>query len=199
MSGSIADSHVIRDSAAMWVLASPVRLEVLEAACALGRCSAGELAEMTGRSRTSLYPHIEQLAGAGLLIEDGTRPRGKRQEQLYRPIARRIYTKHDAGNADVVRYHISYGRAVCRMMARLFESAISHPEAITNGEGRDTYCGSQTLWADDSTLRELNEHIERIWEICSESQPGEGRKQVRIGMIVGPAARARPGKPTPGG
>ncbi len=185
------ETHLITDAGIMMVLSSPARLEILEAACALGTCSAGEIAEMTGRSRTSLYPHIEQLVGAGLLIDAGTRPSGKRQEQLYRPIARQVNTRHDADDPSVVEYHVAYGKAACRMLSRVFESAIKNPDAVTRGPKRDTHCGAQTVWADDATLAEINRHLDRVWELCSKSQPGEGRRLVQVGMVLGPASRGK--------
>ncbi len=89
---TLKSRHVIYDSQEMWVLSSPIRVDVLNAACALGECSVAEIADRTGRTRTSLYPHIEQLVEAGLLIEGETRLAGKRYEQLYTPIARNVGT-----------------------------------------------------------------------------------------------------------
>lgn len=182
-------SHLITDPKVMWVLASPARLEVLDAACALGECSAGEIAEMTGRSRTSLYPHIEHLVKASLLIESGTRPSGKRHEQLYRPIARQINTRHDITDPDNVAYHTAYGNAVCRQLARLFYRANRHPDTQPRGPTRDTHCGAQTCWVDDTTLAELNEHINRIWEICRHSEPGPGKRLLQFGIVTAPVHR----------
>ena len=88
----IKKTHVIYESEDMWVLASPIRVEVLNAVCALAECSAADVAAFTGRSRTSLYPHIEQLAEAGLILETDVRLAGKRYEQLYQPIARTVGT-----------------------------------------------------------------------------------------------------------
>ena len=64
---ALKELKVIYDAQTMWVLASPIRVEVLNAVCTLEECSVAEIAEFTGRSRTSLYPHIEQLVDAGLI------------------------------------------------------------------------------------------------------------------------------------
>lgn len=189
MAQPIPETHVITDAAVMWVLAGPARLEVLDAAGALGACSAGEIAQMTGRSRTSLYPHIERLVAAGLLIESGTRPAGKRREQLYRAVARQVNTRHDGADPDNTAYHAAYGNAVCRLLARLHERATRHPQARPRGPARDTHCGAQTVWVDDATLAELNEHISRIWEISRQSQPGRGKRLVQVGVVLAPVRR----------
>ena len=193
MHAKVPDTHTITDPETMWVLASPARLEILKAACALGRCSVGDLAELTGRSRTSLYPHIEQIVGAGLLIEDGTRPSGKRQEQLYRPIAKLINTRHDPDNPGVVKYHVAYGKAVCRQLARSFEHAITRSEAKTRGSDRDTPCSSQTVWVDDESLGEINALLRRLSEICSTNEPGESKRLIQIGVVMAPESRGATG------
>lgn len=184
-----AEYHVITDPKAMWALAAPARLEILDAACVLGVCSAGEIASMTGRSRTSLYPHIETLVGAGLLLDAGTRPAGKRYEQLYRPVARQINFRHNSKDAENVAFHAAYGKTICRLLSRLHEKATSHPDIRPRGEHRDTHCGAQTAWVDDATLAEINTHINRIWELCRNSEPGEGKRLLQIGVVTAPVRR----------
>ncbi len=190
----VPEYHIVTDPAVMWVLAAPARLEVLDAACALGVCSAGDIAQMTGRSRTSLYPHLEQLVGAGLLIEAGTRPTGKRQEQLYRPVARQINFRHNAADPDNVAYHAAYGKTICRLLARLHEKATRHPDIVPRGPHRDTHCGSQTAWVDDETLAEINQHINRVWELCRNSEPGRGKRLMQIGIVTAPVRRNEDGR-----
>ncbi|MFK7883666.1 MAG: ArsR family transcriptional regulator [Phycisphaerales bacterium] len=193
MPTDLPSSHTITDAETMWTIASPARIEIMNAACALGECSAGEIAEMTGRSRTSLYPHIEQLVAAGILHESGTRPSGKRQEQLYRPIALFVKTRHNADDPDVVAYHVAYGKAVARMLAREFERGITQPKVTTSGPLRDTFCTSQTFWADDDMLTEVNTLLDRITEICSHSQPGTGKRLMQLGVLTTPLLRNQSG------
>lgn len=181
--------HVITDAKTMAVLIAPARLEILDAACVLGVCSAGDIAEMTGRSRTSLYPHIEQLLAAGLLLDAGTRPAGNRYEQLYKPVARQINMRHDSSDPENVANHAAYGKSICRQLARVFERATRHPDIRPRGAHRDTHCGAQTAWVDDATLAEINQHINRIWELCRHSEPAAGKRLVQIGVVVGPVRR----------
>lgn len=183
------ETHTITDPARMWVLSSPARREILRAACALGSCSVSEIAEMTGRSRTSLYPHIEQLVEHKLLLEGGTRQSGKRQEQLYEPIAKFIRTRHDPEKPEVVKYHIAYGKAVCRHIARLFEQAITRRDIKTRGPDRDTLCSSQTVWVDKGELEEINDLLDRLHALCSRNEPGDGKRLIQIGILMVPEAR----------
>ncbi len=181
--------HVISEPKDMWVLASPIRMEVLNAVCALEECSAGEIATFTGRSRTSLYPHIEQLIKAGLILESDVRLAGKRYEQLYRPIARTIRIKHNPKDPDVVAYHQAHGKAVGRMITRLHERAIDDPDAIVRGPLRDTYLGIISAWVNDDSLEEINELVGRIWEICRNSHPDNEKRLVNIGIMLAPNRR----------
>lgn len=185
----IKDTHVIYNAQEMWVLASPIRVEVLNAACALEECSVADIAAITGRSRTSLYPHIEMLLGAGLIIESGQRLAGKRYEQLYRPIARSVVTRHNSKDPDNVAYHQAYGNAVGRTMARLHQRATASPDAVVRGPGRDTHAGIYSVWVDDESLAEVNAMLERIWEICEQSHPGDGRRLVNVGVFLAPDRR----------
>ncbi|HCT44819.1 MAG: hypothetical protein CMJ35_02885 [Phycisphaerae bacterium] len=188
----IKDLHVIYDADKMWVLASPIRVDVLNAVCSLERCSVADIAAFTGRTRTSLYPHIEQLLEAGLILEDEKRLAGKRYEQLYRPIARSVATKHNIKDPDNVAYHQSYGNAVGRLMARLHERATAQPDSVVRGPNRDTYAGIFSAWVDDESLEEVNEIVDRLWEISQSTHPGEGKRLVNIGVLMAPDRRAKP-------
>ena len=188
----IKDMHVIYDADKMWVLASPTRVDVLNAVCALEHCSVADIAAFTGRSRTSLYPHIEQLVNAGLIIETEKRLAGKRYEQLYQPIARTVATKHNINDPDNVAYHQAYGNAVGRLMARQHERATAQSDAVVRGPSRDTSAGIFSAWVDDESLEEMNALVERLWEMCRESHPGEGKRLVNLGVIMAPDRRARP-------
>ncbi len=185
----IKDMHVIYDADKMWVLASPIRVEVLNAVCALEQCSVADIASFTGRSRTSLYPHIEQLLTAGLILGGEQRLAGKRYEQLYRPIAKSVATRHNSKDPDNVAYHQAYGNAVGRMMARLHERATASPDAVVRGPNRDTHAGIYSAWVDDEALAEINAMLGRLWKICEQSHPGQGRRLVNIGVFLAPDRR----------
>jgi DNA-binding transcriptional ArsR family regulator len=185
----IKNVHIIYDPQEMWVLASPIRVELLNTVCGLEECSVAEIAAFTGRSRTSLYPHIEQLVEAGLIFESDVRLSGKRYEQLYRPIARTVGTKHNSKDPENIAYHQAYGNAVGRLIARLHERATAQPNAVVRGPLRDTNAGIHTAWVDDESLEELNELIERIWEICRTSEPNEDSRLINIAVMLAPDRR----------
>ncbi len=40
----------------------------------------------------------------------------------------------------------------------------------------------------------MNELVERLWDICKESHPGEGKRLVNLGIVMAPDRRAKPGE-----
>ena len=71
-------------------LASPARLEIVEAFGALGRASARELAAHLGRSPGAVYHHVRALEHAGVVHEVARRPGPRRPEAVYAPRAGRL-------------------------------------------------------------------------------------------------------------
>ncbi len=71
-------------------LASPSRLEIVEAFGALGRASARELAAHLGRSPGAVYHHVRALEHAGIVREVARRPGPRRPEAVYAPTAGRL-------------------------------------------------------------------------------------------------------------
>ncbi len=71
-------------------LASPSRLEIVEAFGALGRASAREMAAHLGRSPGAVYHHIRALEHAGIVREVARRPGPRRPEAVYAPVAKRL-------------------------------------------------------------------------------------------------------------
>jgi len=81
---------VVRDPRKVRALRTPARQEILETLVRLGACSVKELAGQTGRAPASLYYHIHELTGAGLIREAERRRSGRRLESVYEPVADRI-------------------------------------------------------------------------------------------------------------
>ncbi len=76
------------DSPAQWrVLVSPVRAEIVEALRMLGPCSIADIAGTLDRPADSLYPHLELLEQAGLVVAAGFRKGPRNIEQLLDVVA----------------------------------------------------------------------------------------------------------------
>ena len=173
----------IEDPAILQVLANPVRWEILGAIMTLDEGSAAEIAKFTARSRTSIYPHIQKLIDADLVLEAGTRLMGKRYEQLYKPCANNIlmvFNKEDPKNLE---FHITFAKSLSRFLARRYEQAAKDPDANPRSDQRNIHAGSNTAWVNDEELAQLNKHINAIWDICNNSTPGEGKQLIQIGLF----------------
>ena len=175
---------VVEDTETMQALANPVRWEVLDAASALGECSAAEIAEFTARARTSLYPHIQQLVEYGLLLETGTRLMGKRYEQLYKPRATMIGTRFNQDDPENLDYHTTFANALTRLMARKYERAGKEPGVQPRTDQRNHHCGGHCVWVDDTQLATLNKMIDDIWQFCESSRPAEGKQLMHLGLFL---------------
>lgn len=175
---------IVEDVETMQILASPVRWEVLDAASALGECSAAEIAEFTARARTSLYPHIQKLVECGLILETGTRLMGKRYEQLYRPKAVMIGTRFNQDDQDNLDYHADFANALARQMARKHIRAASEDGVNPRTDQRNHHCGGHSVWVDDQQLAKLNSMIDEIWSFCEQSRPGEGKQLLHLGVFM---------------
>ena len=71
-------------------LASPARLEIVEAFGALGRASARELAGHLGRSPGAVYHHLRALEQAGIVRVVARRAGPRRPEAVYAAAAQRL-------------------------------------------------------------------------------------------------------------
>ncbi len=175
---------IVEDIATMEALANPVRWEILEAAAALGDCSAADIAEYTARARTSLYPHIQDLVECGLIYETDTRLMGKRYEQLYRPKAFMVGTRFNQDDPKNLDYHTTYSNALARLLSRKYNRASNEPGANPRTDKRNHHCGSHSIWVDDKQLAKLNTMIDELWDFCESSRPAEGKKLLHLGLFL---------------
>lgn len=68
-------------------IASPLRMELLEATRYAGRASVSDLARLTSRRPTAVHYHVAVLQRSGLLVVAERRRAGKRTEAVYRVAA----------------------------------------------------------------------------------------------------------------
>jgi len=167
-------------------MSSPLRLEVLEAACSMGECSVGEIADRLGRTRTSTYALVAQLVEVGLLSPTGSRRTGKRDETLYSAPARMVGSVFDSSDPKNVDAHVRYGTALMRMAGRKLTEAFVSPDARVRGAGRDTHAGSHKVWLNRAELAELNKKVDEIWAMCRSTEPGPGKKLINVTLTLTP-------------
>src|SRR4051812_29395184 len=113
---------LIRRTDQIAAIASPLRQEILDALQAAGPQSIAELAQILARPADGLYYHIRALLKAGLVVEHGARPTGRRRETIYDVPGdlRMVYRPGDSKNAAAVT---KAAAAMLRLTSRDFAHA----------------------------------------------------------------------------
>lgn len=128
-------TFVVRDAATLRALRTPIRQEVLGALERLGRASVGDMAQALGRKPASLYYHVHELIGAGLIVEAGSRTGAYRAEALYETTAERIIIDRSSSSKAFTEALVGLHRAALRAAER--ETADSLERDRARGEAPD--------------------------------------------------------------
>lgn len=120
---------VIRDPSVLRALKSPVRQEIVDVLDRSGALSVRELAEELGRKAASLYYHVHDLALAGVIVEVGTRPSGKRTEAVYDLAAEKVLIDRGARSPEFLKELSALHRSALRRAERELAAAVAEPSA----------------------------------------------------------------------
>jgi DNA-binding transcriptional ArsR family regulator len=173
-------------------VASPARQEIISA-LGEGAATVRELARRLGRSRQSLYYHLELLERAGVVRPAGWRGTGRDRERVYRvprgPIDARAGSAADLATAEeAVRAML---RLTSRELAAALRSGDPPPNATVAMRGK--------AHLDRAALIRLQALITEIQRLLRRSnKPGPSRRLVAVTVVVTPAGRATP-RPTSAG
>lgn len=151
--------------------ASPARLQLLTALEGLGSSTVLALAEVTGRSAPSLYPHLEQLEEAGFVTSAEEAIDGRRQ---------RVYRSGPACKLPPVDPDAAHGITRMARTAKLLMddasrrlsrwAASAEGQRIGRGHASRVHATSQTTWLDDEQRAELNRLVERMNELLAQGR-----------------------------
>jgi hypothetical protein len=185
----------IQSAAAIAVLASPVRQELIDTVEALGgSATVRELADQLGRPADGLYYHVEMLRKAGLLVASSGRSRAGRDERRYRIPVRRgdrlrlVYRPEEKANAAAVR---GVARGMLRIARRDFEAALARPGVAVEGPARALWASRSTGWLSPAELRELNRLLRRVADMLDHPRDGKRRHLASLVFVLAPL-QARP-------
>jgi DNA-binding transcriptional ArsR family regulator len=143
------------------LLASPARLEVIEALDALGRASARELATHLGRPPGAVYHHVRTLTQAGLFIEVGVRRGSRRPEVIYGLVAPRLAVAAGASRSGD-RRALRTLQAVLRQAGRDVEAALDRGPALLKGRFYGGQVGSALTAGEVKRVLALTNEIEAL-------------------------------------
>ena len=148
-------------------LASPLRLEILGLFTSPEPLAIADMAGLMGRSAGSLYHHVGILEKAGLLQRAGTRPKGKRYEALYLPVASRIEVAVPRGDDSAVNHIVKTLASAFRMAERDLGAALRSGNSLTEGPDRNLFATRIHLRASPKLLARINKHLKAIEDLMA--------------------------------
>lgn len=185
MSKSISP-QAIEDPAAVRLLASPVRQELVDTLAALGgSATIAALAEELGRPADGLYHHMRLLAAAGLVHEVKGVASDERQYRLAGDGAplRLLYRQGPSGNTEALK---QFARALLQIAASDFYAAIDRPGVAINGPQREVWTSRIKGWLSDADIAEVNRLIERLSAILSQTKADDRHHLMSFAFTLAP-------------
>lgn len=193
MTPRLSNHRAIAEPAAIEVLASPVRQELVDTLFALGgEASTAALAEALGHHADGLYYHLRLLCDAGLIEE--LRP-AEGKERSFRlagdgltPL-RLAYRPGAEGNAEALGTYVG---ALLKVAGRDFEQAVAVADAVVEGPHRQLWASRNKGWLSGSDLAETNALLERLCALLSQTRSPERDTLMTLAFVMAPAlARAK--------
>jgi DNA-binding transcriptional ArsR family regulator len=197
MTSRRSNPRAISEPAAIEVLASPVRHELVDTLSALGgEANVAVLAETLGHPADGLYYHLRLLCKAGLVTEK-KRAGG---ERLYRLAGRRgqplrlAYRAGAAGNAPAL---LSYVHGLLQVAGKDFEQALISEGVVMHGPRRQLWAARNKGWLSASDVEQVNVLLERLCMLTTQPR-GPGRETLlTLAFFLSPArvrSKRRPPK-----
>jgi DNA-binding transcriptional ArsR family regulator len=181
---------VILTSAQARLLASPARLEIVEAFGALGRASARELAAHLGRSPGAVYHHVRALEQAGLLREVARRAGSRRPEAVYAAAGGRFAVAAGPTKPAGRPAAAATLKAVLRQAARDADRAFTG-EVEAKGRFHGLQLSAALLPADIKRVLALLEQVEAILREAHRRRSQAGEIYCRWTSLFMPIGRSR--------
>lgn len=180
---------VVLSPAQARLLASPARLEIVEAFGALGRASARELAAHLGRSPGAVYHHVRALERAGLLREVARRAGSRRPEAVYAAAGGRFAVAAGPSTPEG-RPAVATLKAVLRQAARDTERAFAG-EVDAKGRFHGLQLSAALLPADVKRVLALLGQVEAILREAGRQRPQVDETYYRWTSLFMPIGRSR--------
>ena len=130
-------THAVRDPRQRKALASPLRQEILSRWTDEEPRTVADIAAGMGRPATAIYYHVHRLEAVGLLVRVGSRPGPKRDEILYRPVARELDMTPARGDRRQIADAVAALNTAHRMASRDLSAALMSGDARFDGPDRN--------------------------------------------------------------
>ena len=180
-------------------LASPLRLEILGLFTNPEPLAIADMAELMGRAAGSLYHHVGILEKAGLLRREGTRPKGKRHEALFAPVASRIELEAESSDDGAVQLAVKTMASAFRMAERDLVAAVQRDDICQEGPERNLFATRMHLRASPKVLAGINKHLLAIELVTAEAaktpKPSADDQHLSLTMALLPLKGRGKGEP----
>jgi DNA-binding transcriptional ArsR family regulator len=181
-------TYWIVERAQLAALASPRRLDIVDALAAAGPLSVRALAAQIGARPSALYHHLALLIEVGLVAEGGTRIVNRRRETLYAtpaPRMRLIRALAEGRHREEIDEIVA---ALTRQMERDFRAAGGLPGRRAEGEGRNYGFFRLLARPGEAELAAINARLREIAEILWTADD-PAAEPVCLAWVMTPAGR----------
>ena len=174
-------------------MSSPLRFELEIVAGSICPATAQDFAEATGRTRASIYPHLQAMAGAGFLVVVEYRPSARRPVAVYGRGPMMDIPPYDVTNFNRGPEWIRASDAFFRLHAREHQASIRAMEGGTTlVEGLDIhYLFGKVMHLDRSGMEELIELKNALRDFATRHAKPNGGEFVRLMLAVIPDQRTK--------
>lgn len=180
------DTYWISDLRQLRALSSPLRQEIVDVVESTGPCSITQIAAALAMPPDRLYFHIRRLLAVGLLTKHGERRSGRHVAVLYKLPGRRVRVRFNREDARVRRAVGAIHDGVLRLARRDLRRAMSTPEAMVQGDARDTWAGRYRGWLTPAQVKRMNQLIEELGELIRSSTPRRGARPIALSLTIAP-------------
>lgn len=181
--------YVIASKKQLTALTSASRQEILDVLTQMGAASVAELAATLGRPPDALYYHLRILLRAELVENVGNRKTGRRQEALFRAVARDLRIDYDSARRSHEKTLTAVVGSMLRLGIRDFRRAIRNQSVLVSGKHRELWAARKTGWLTKSDLKGVVECIERLAQ--SVARPSGIGQLYGITILLTPLKRRR--------
>ncbi len=174
-------AYDIVDHAQLAAVTQPLRMEIVDLVAHHGPCSIGEVADLMGRARSTLYFHVDKLCEVGLLLAAGERGDGRAREALYRAPGVPVDIVFNSDDPIVVEATIRYASNILARAKRALTAAFASKRVTTDGPRRNAHIDQTSCWLDETQLAKMNQHLDAIRDIVA---TGPKRRHAELHLIT---------------
>jgi DNA-binding transcriptional ArsR family regulator len=168
---------MINDLKQITVLASPVRISLVDTLEAIGPCSIAELAAAVGSRPDGLYYHLRILEKRGLVRRSGA---------IVRVVPRRIVLAYDAADKRNVRAVTRVASAILRGALRAFRAAFKG-KVRTRGPRRELWAAQRTVRLSAKELATVNRLLNELVDTFGDARERQsGDRLYSITFVLSP-------------